>query len=217
MSPIAEFTLPNPILQETQEELPEVAIRIEDEYVSSDTSAELVLLASGTTAELERFEELLPADPSVTDHEQLGNFGDSKLVRVTLSADGYRGMTYPIAVTLGITFLDITARGGRMRYRVQVPTLEALSEYRERCLDRDLSFELVNIYQHRSIDGKEYGLTSRQREVLRYALEAGYFEVPRQTTLEDLATEFDVSDQALSALLRRGQAQLLRHTVAEEY
>lgn len=216
MSPIVEFTLPNPILQETRKALPELLIRIEDEYVSSDSSAELVILVSGHDRDLDGFGELALDDPSIEEYKSLENFGDSKLARITLSENGYEGMTYSFAVDLGISFLDIKARGKRMRYRAQVPTLEVLSEYRERCNDRGLSFNLVTISQGESFDGSEYGLTARQRNVLCYALEEGYFEVPRQTTLEELTAKFDISDQALSALLRRGQTQLLRHTICDE-
>lgn len=56
-------------------------------------------------------------------------------------------------------------------------------------------------------------LTSEQRDALARALEAGYFEVPRETTLIELADEIGISDSAVSQRLRRGLANLLRHEV----
>jgi hypothetical protein len=53
------------------------------------------------------------------------------------------------------------------------------------------------------------GLTDRQREALRVALETGYFSVPRETSLEDLAKRLDVSDTAASQRLRRGVENLI--------
>lgn len=47
-------------------------------------------------------------------------------------------------------------------------------------------------------------LTDRQSEILRLAHERGYFNVPRETTISELATELDISPQAASKLLRRG-------------
>jgi predicted DNA binding protein len=47
-------------------------------------------------------------------------------------------------------------------------------------------------------------LTARQRETLRLAHERGYFEIPREVTLDDLADELGVSNQAVSERLRRG-------------
>lgn len=53
-------------------------------------------------------------------------------------------------------------------------------------------------------------LTVPQREALVRAVEAGYFEVPRKTSLNDLADELGISDTAVSQRLRRGLENILR-------
>ncbi|TYL36374.1 bacterio-opsin activator [Natronococcus pandeyae] len=216
MAPVVEFTLSNPILRETRKALPDVRMEVQDERISAGGTPELVMLVTGSNTDLEAFEQRLPSDPSIEEYDSLSDFGEGRLIQITLSEAGFTGMTYPVAVNFDITFLNVEARGERMRYRAQVPSLEALSHYREHCSDRSLNFELTNIYQKRSLNERRYGLTSRQREVLRQALEDGYFEVPRQTSLEELAAEFEVSNQAISALLRRGQSRLLRHTIGTD-
>lgn len=52
-------------------------------------------------------------------------------------------------------------------------------------------------------------LTETERETLVAAAEAGYFETPREISLEDLADEFDVSKTAASMNLRRAERKLL--------
>lgn len=52
-------------------------------------------------------------------------------------------------------------------------------------------------------------LTGPQREALRTGLEAGYFAVPSQTSLEELSDRLAVSDAAVSQRLRRGVESLL--------
>lgn len=52
-------------------------------------------------------------------------------------------------------------------------------------------------------------LTDPQREALRTALEAGYFAVPSQISLEELSDRIGVSDAAVSQRLRRGIESLL--------
>lgn len=52
-------------------------------------------------------------------------------------------------------------------------------------------------------------LTDRQREVLMYAISAGYFQVPRKLGLKELAEELDMSEGALSELLRRAEGRVL--------
>lgn len=56
-------------------------------------------------------------------------------------------------------------------------------------------------------------LTAEQRDALGRAIDAGYFDVPRKTTLVELARELDVSDTAVSQRLRRGLSSILRGAV----
>lgn len=58
------------------------------------------------------------------------------------------------------------------------------------------------------------GLTDRQYEALRTAYERGYFDIPRRTSLKELAIELDISQSSLSERLRRAQTQLIEETVA---
>ncbi|MFP8889357.1 helix-turn-helix domain-containing protein [Natrialbaceae archaeon A-CW2] len=56
-------------------------------------------------------------------------------------------------------------------------------------------------------------LTSTERETIERALEAGYYEVPRSTTLGELADSLGVSDAAVSKTLRRAESKLLPPSV----
>ncbi|MFC4436669.1 helix-turn-helix domain-containing protein [Halostagnicola sp. GCM10023398] len=55
-------------------------------------------------------------------------------------------------------------------------------------------------------------LTPTERETIHRAIEAGYYEVPRSTTLGELAAAFEISDAAVSKTLRRAEAKLLSPT-----
>ena len=52
-------------------------------------------------------------------------------------------------------------------------------------------------------------LTSRQEDILRYAMEEGYFDDPKRITLVELAKEFDVSNSTISEMLRKSQRKLM--------
>src|SRR6056297_3383299 len=135
-----------------------------------------------------------------------------QLYRLELSPGGAAGMTSPEAVDQGLTFLEIVGSGESIRYRVRVPDRESLTAYRRLCADRGLEFRLLGLYQDESRSVEPTAVTERQRA----AFEAGYFAVPRQTTLEALAADFDISEQALSAIIRRGESNLLTETVASD-
>lgn len=57
-------------------------------------------------------------------------------------------------------------------------------------------------------------LTDRQREALETALRLGYFEVPRDATLAEVASELGVDTSTASTTLRRGEARLLEWQLA---
>jgi DNA-binding CsgD family transcriptional regulator len=46
-------------------------------------------------------------------------------------------------------------------------------------------------------------LTERQRKIIYYAVENGYYEIPRQITTVDLAEKFNISPSALNEHLRK--------------
>ena len=61
--------------------------------------------------------------------------------------------------------------------------------------------------------GPWYGLTAPQRETLMYAVEMGYYALPRQISTQEIANEFDISDQAASERLRRAIDMLVANTL----
>ncbi len=59
-------------------------------------------------------------------------------------------------------------------------------------------------------------LTATQLEALDAALEAGYYDIPRDITLRDLAESLGVSASSLSERIRRAEARLVRTHLGRE-
>lgn len=97
--------------------------------------------------------------------------------------------------------------------RVLFAERDALSRTYDYCQDAGLTLDIRSIY--RLDDGREgrFGLTDEQQSTLVTAYDRGYFDVPRSITLTDLAENLDISHQALSERLRRGQKSVLQNTV----
>ncbi len=55
----------------------------------------------------------------------------------------------------------------------------------------------------------ELKLTARQEEVMSYALENGYYEIPKRITIEDLCKKFDCSKSTLSVVMRSAEKKVL--------
>lgn len=67
-------------------------------------------------------------------------------------------------------------------------------------------YELLSVVEDRD---PETLLTDRQRECLTVALGAGYFQVPRACTLEEVAETIGVDKSTASETIRRGSARVL--------
>ena len=52
-------------------------------------------------------------------------------------------------------------------------------------------------------------LTDRQREVVATAAELGYYDVPREATVADVAGELDIADSTVSAHLRKAESAVM--------
>ena len=98
-------------------------------------------------------------------------------------------------------------------------------EFRLRFFERDDLQEFVGQCETKGIDVNVHAVFERndrrtgnivsdtQLETLLLAYERGYYDVPRRTSLSDLAEHFEVSEQAVSQRLRRGIANI----IAENY
>ncbi|ELY63997.1 helix-turn-helix domain-containing protein [Natrinema versiforme] len=210
MALIVEFEIQTPILRRTVESVSR--IEIEEIYQSETGQTKFISWVYGE--DLEAVPAALAADDTVGEFTLLEEPEDRRLYSVTLSARGEDHLTYPTAAEYDIGYLEITVTGAT-RIRARVPTREALFAYRDVCREKEISFRIKRIFDESVATGDRYGLTERQREALLIALEEGYFDVPRETTLSAIAAKLEISDQALSARLRRGQANLLRNTVRE--
>ncbi len=104
--------------------------------------------------------------------------------------------------------------GERWTFRLRFPSYEDLSTFYTTCLDHDVPVELVQLHEAVGPDADHrFGLTRPQREIVVAAYEAGYFDVPRKTTLVELGERLEISDSAVSQRLRRGLASLIDATL----
>ncbi|WP_227739009.1 helix-turn-helix domain-containing protein [Halorientalis pallida] len=101
---------------------------------------------------------------------------------------------FPLDVENGAMEFDLTATQAQF---------EAFGEV----LDATgLQYELLTVVH---TDDEESLLTERQRECLTVAQRRGYFDVPRDCTLAELADVLDVDKSTASETIRRGTARVL--------
>lgn len=59
-------------------------------------------------------------------------------------------------------------------------------------------------------------LTAKQREILRVAMDQGYYEVPRETTLADIGRELDLTAATVGEHLQKIEMTLMKTAVGTE-
>lgn len=216
MSAIAELTVPASefVLSDALAEVPDVHVEIK-RVVAGTERVTPYFWASD--ADFDAFEAALRDDETIREISMLeGRADDERLYRVTWQA-GVESLVTAIS-DAGATILEaVTEDGRRWELKILFPGREALSVFHDDCVSRDFSFRLERVYQpDNPQEEAEYGVTADQQEALRAGHDAGYFDVPRDTTLTELADRLDISRNALSARLRRGQRNLLSNTLVHE-
>jgi predicted DNA binding protein len=115
---------------------------------------------------------------------------------------------------LNAVLLSATGTATTWGLELRFPTHHALSNFQDYYVDEDISVSVERIYNPTRPDaGPWYGLTATQRETLSFAVEEGYYSLPRQISTQTLAESFDISDQAVTERLRRGIATLVGNTL----
>lgn len=216
MSLIAEYRLHTPFLLDALESTPEMMVQIETLHTDSAGPSKVIFWAWGD--DFRTFEQRMDADSTIRAYERLTELDGQCLYRVIPSEEGEEVFTYRVMTEHDIISLDEIGNYEGLTIRARFPGRDALSAYQNFCREKGLTFQLRNLYpetQHVA-DGERHGpqgLTPPQREVLQVCLEQGYFAIPRQITLEEIADELDVSVQAVSTRLRRALETLLENTL----
>ncbi|MFC7165799.1 helix-turn-helix domain-containing protein [Halospeciosus flavus] len=239
MSLIAEFRLESPglVLYETRRAVPGVHLDVEQEvgtdpqrplfffWAEPADGSETILHGADATGgadpatdaatdALATFERALRVDPSVTDETLLNRLPERHLYRVQFSEE-LETVMYPEYVELGAELLALHGDADGWHTRMRFPDREVFARFRTVCADLGVAFDLQRVYggSQANDDGADHGLTGRQREAVDAALRAGYFDVPRGTTLEAVAEELGISAQSASERLRRGVRTLARNAL----
>jgi predicted DNA binding protein len=97
---------------------------------------------------------------------------------------------------------------GEWKLRLRFAEHGDLRQFSELCHEHGVETDVRGVYNPHPPTGRRR-LTSAQWQALALAHDLGYFDVPRQATLSDLAGELGVSEQAVSQRLRRATRALV--------
>lgn len=152
-------------------------------------------------------ETALEADEDVIGVRMLDELDDRALFRVEWVPD-INGLVQSI-IEHEAAILEAIGTNDRWEFQLRFPDSTSISAFQAALAEADVDFELRRMYNPDDPETDVSGLTPAQRETLLLALEAGYFSIPRETNLVELADELDISNQAVNERMRRGLTKLI--------
>jgi hypothetical protein len=208
--------LDSPVLRTSVERAPEVDATLEQETMTSDGTVDLTLWGSG--GNLSAFEDGLDADETVSHWVPVGGTDTRKLYRTRLTEEASPYMHYNEWADGKAVFLSASREPRGWTMDAYLHDRSVLQEFAEGCESNGVQFDLLRVSEVDQLqDTQQFGLSEVQAETLLTAFEEGYYSVPREINLEELADPLDVSHQAVSERLRRGVRSLIETTVADQW
>lgn len=211
MSLFGEFQVPAHAfaLHETLTALPDTRIEVE-RVVATDTLLTPYFWVSAV--DFEAFETAVAADQSVQGLRQLDTFEETTLYRAEWT-DNIESLVYA-STQIGAVILDAIGTVDCWTLQMRFDSHDQLRAFQQHCTATGVEFELLRLHElSQPMSGEQYGLTERQYDALRTAWELGYFETPKESTLDTVADSLDITQQSLSNLLRRGHHSLIGSTL----
>lgn len=161
-----------------------------------------------------KFCQLLQLDPVVENLRLVYHEGEQGLYKIDWQQDTDRFLaclreTEPLVLQAG-------GSASAWEFELRFDSQSEISKFQRKCTEKDISISVERVVTKSVIDPPGEKLTAPQRETMELALQEGYFDVPRRTTMVELAEELGISDQAVSARIRRATKKLSQNLLLPE-
>lgn len=210
----ARFELPATAfaLADLFERVPDARVDIEPAIANTTDHALLVVRAD--ESERGAVETSLQSDDGIAGAEFLAARENGWAYRVTWAERPSRLVRRLVAED--ITILSLQGGRGRWKLRLLASDRAGISRAHERLADLGCRPECLRVSTVGDGRWDRSMLTDSQREALLGAFEAGYYDIPRDVTANELAEQLGISHQALSERFRRAYRRLVEDEFAVE-
>lgn len=197
-------------LADSFEEIPEM--EVEAERIAAHSTEWTMPCVWFSHDDLDAVDETLAADSSIGEIVDTNEFDGEKHYNLKWSEEVIDRINAYTDMEASILTAEANEEGWRVQFRFV--SRDQFDTFREKLTDEGYSITLLNLIEPGN-PRQSYGeLTPTQHDVLVAAYEAGYYDVPRETTARELADELDTSHQSVSEILRRGTGKLIEGALA---
>lgn len=217
MNAIAEITVSHPdmALVPTISSVSDIEIQVIPHSATDPRTGMFFFLVEASDRDFSGFERALEQDHTVIDSELVSESEETRIYQFCHSDE--TKLLSPVVAEVGGLMLEAVSCRNGWSMRLQFSDRESITEIWEYCEREEITFDLRQLYrQDEWTIGGVTGLTEPQRVALLTAHEEGYFDEPRETSLEELAEELDISPTAVGGRIRRGTAKLIETTLTED-
>lgn len=167
------------------------------------------------TGDFERVESALAADHTVETFSTIFENDDRRTYRIEYTPRA-KLISPPLAEVGGIT-RDARSHLNGWLLELQFQDHAGVFELSDYVTEEGIRLDILELQQtEETHEEPDFGLTDRQREALLAAYVNGYYDEPRDASLESLATLLDISPSAVSGRLRRGSARLVEEVLVDD-
>lgn len=159
-----------------------------------------------------QFEAVLEDDPALGDCHLVDRLDDRSLYRAEW--DPPSDEFVQLIIDSDAVLWGAEGDADTWEFTLRFAGSHELSAFHTACREAGIDLDVVSLDNPIDPAGGESGpLTDAQASLIEYAYDQGYFEIPRQRTLAEIAEELDISDQAVNERLRRGLDSLVESTL----
>lgn len=157
--------------------------------------------------DFEAFDAALADDPTVTNVVSTRTYDEEKFYQVDWADEIKEHLD--VCLDRQGSLLHAEATDGEWRLTARFATRDQFETFRSYLSGQDIDFRLENLTEASAPQQFMGGLSGPQRDALVAAVQVGYFGIPRQATMDDVAAELGISTQAASERIRRGIEQFV--------
>ena len=191
-------------------ELPDVTVELERLIPSQDVVIPYFWVR-GT--KVEDIEAAFTEHPGVNDIQPVDSVADEYLLRVEWSLEYDDVLS--VLIETDIPLIKATGTNEQWTFNIRGDSRSDVATFHTRCRELGIPVTLTELHALTPVETEtEEALTDKQQEALVLAYDRGYFESPREVTMEELGEELGISQQALGARLRNGIKHTLNQTLS---
>ncbi|QLK25385.1 helix-turn-helix domain-containing protein [Natrinema zhouii] len=213
MATEASFTVPSDEfpLGTVFEQLPDVSVELERIIPAQDVVIPYFWVR-GTR--VDDVEDAFLEHPGVKRIQFVDSVEDEHLLRVEWAVD-YDDVLTTLTETK-VALIEAVGTNKQWTFDIRGDTRGDIADFQSRCREVDIPITLTELHALTPVEtATEAALTDTQQEALVLAYERGYFESPRETTMEEIGGELGISQQAVASRLRRGIKHILGKTLSD--